>query len=202
MLHIHHNSLTSPFIPNPTTTTTIMVFFVPPNHRKPPPSTITQQRLFLSLSLQLLQNNDSLLISDLGVGPYSTLTLHTPLLGRTQPPSAAKLRFDFLNSKPPSNYVAGLGRGGTGFTTRSNIGPSNAVPDSPDRSATTIGAAPTAPNVGVGRGKGGEDEEEDEGEDKGYDENHKFDEFEGNDVGLFASAEYVEKYDGFKVTVK
>ncbi|OWM73734.1 hypothetical protein CDL15_Pgr026838 [Punica granatum] len=30
----------------------------------------------------------------------------------------------------------------------------------------------------------------DEGDDKGYNENRKFDEFEGNDVGLFASAEY------------
>jgi hypothetical protein len=35
---------------------------------------------------------------------------------------------------PPTNYVAGLGRGATGFTTRSDIGParsviSQAVPD-------------------------------------------------------------------------
>ncbi|GJV52638.1 stabilized1-like protein, partial [Tanacetum coccineum] len=30
-------------------------------------------------------------------------------------------------------------------------------------------------------------------QDKGYDENQKFDEFEGNDVGLFASAEYDEQ---------
>ncbi|PKI58852.1 hypothetical protein CRG98_020751 [Punica granatum] len=34
--------------------------------------------------------------------------------------------------------------------------------------------------------------EDDEEDDKGYDENRKFDEFEGNDVGLFASAEYDE----------
>ncbi|PKI42626.1 hypothetical protein CRG98_036908 [Punica granatum] len=37
-----------------------------------------------------------------------------------------------------------------------------------------------------------EEEEDDEGDDKGYDENRKFDEFEGNDMGLFASAEYYE----------
>ncbi|GKE26463.1 protein stabilized1 [Tanacetum coccineum] len=30
-------------------------------------------------------------------------------------------------------------------------------------------------------------------QDKGYDENQKFDEFEGNDVGLFASPEYDEQ---------
>ncbi|OWM83405.1 hypothetical protein CDL15_Pgr012886 [Punica granatum] len=35
-------------------------------------------------------------------------------------------------------------------------------------------------------------DEDDEGDDKGYDENWKFDEFEGNDVGLFAYAEYDE----------
>ncbi|OWM90733.1 hypothetical protein CDL15_Pgr021038 [Punica granatum] len=35
-------------------------------------------------------------------------------------------------------------------------------------------------------------DEDDEGDDKGYDENWKFDEFEGNDVGLFASTKYDE----------
>ncbi|KAJ3069101.1 hypothetical protein HDU98_007829 [Podochytrium sp. JEL0797] len=30
---------------------------------------------------------------------------------------------DFLSKKPPPNYIAGLGRGATGFTTRSDIGP-------------------------------------------------------------------------------
>ena len=108
-----------------------------------------------------------------------------------QPPTIPKPRLDFLNSKPPPNYVAGLGRGATGFTTRSDIGPARAAPDLPDKSATTIGGA-VAPVVGRGRGKPGEEEEEDEGEDKGYDENQKFDEFEGNDVGLFALAEYDE----------
>ncbi|OWM91347.1 hypothetical protein CDL15_Pgr000291 [Punica granatum] len=35
-------------------------------------------------------------------------------------------------------------------------------------------------------------DEDDEGDDKGYDENWKFDEFEGNDMGVFASAKYDE----------
>ncbi|XP_028804943.1 protein STABILIZED1 [Neltuma alba] len=188
-----------------------MVFIVPPNHRTlfldvDPKTTslhalklsiqqtsdipISHQRILLSQSLRLLGDNDSVLISDLGIQPYSTLTLHVPFFGGTQPPAVPKPRFDFLNSKPPPNYVAGLGRGATGFTTRSDIGPARAAPDLPDRSATTIGGA--APAAGRGGGKGGEDEEDDDGDDKGYDENQKFDEFEGNDVGLFASAEYDE----------
>ncbi|OWM76535.1 hypothetical protein CDL15_Pgr005499 [Punica granatum] len=45
----------------------------------------------------------------------------------------------------------------------------------------------------VAEGNGEPDfDEDDERDDKGYDDNQKFDEFEGNDVGLFASAEYDE----------
>ena len=109
------------------------------------------------------------------------------------PPLPSKPCLDFLNSKPPANYVAGMGRGATGFTTRSDIGPARAAPDLPDRSATTIGgAASSAPAVGRGRGKPGDDDDDDEGDEKGYDENQKFDEFEGKDVGLFANSEYDE----------
>ncbi|KAJ3069041.1 hypothetical protein HDU99_003043, partial [Rhizoclosmatium hyalinum] len=37
---------------------------------------------------------------------------------------------DFLSKKAPPNYIAGLGRGATGFTTRSDIGPAReAAPD-------------------------------------------------------------------------
>nr|XP_010918430.1 protein STABILIZED1 [Elaeis guineensis]XP_010918431.1 protein STABILIZED1 [Elaeis guineensis] len=160
------------------------------------------QRLFLS-SRRLIAaavgggDDSSTTLADLAVCPDSTLTLHIPLLGGTQTTPAGPARparYDFLNSKPPPNYVAGLGRGATGFTTRSDIGPARAAPDLPDRSATTIGGA-AAPGIGRGRGKGPggeEEEEEEEADDKGYDENQKFDEFEGNDVGLFASAEYDE----------
>ncbi|XP_074288662.1 protein STABILIZED1-like isoform X1 [Silene latifolia] len=94
--------------------------------------------------------------------------------GGMQPPVQPKnTRLKFLNSKPPANYVAGLGRGATGFTTRSDIGPARSTLDLPDRSATIIGG--------------------DGGEEKGYDENQKFDEFEGNDVGLLVSAKYDEE---------
>ncbi|KAI3941813.1 hypothetical protein MKW98_030543 [Papaver atlanticum] len=97
-----------------------------------------------------------------------------------QAPVAPKPRPDFLSSKPPPNYVAGLGPGATGFTTRSDIG-------------TAARIAPVLPGgVGRGRGKGGEDEggaEYDEAdEEKGYDENQAFDEFEGNDLGLLGTS--------------
>ncbi|CAN1123789.1 Protein STABILIZED1 [Linum perenne] len=137
---------------------------------------------------------DSVLLSELGVTRYSTLTLHVPLFGGVGAPPPVppqKPRLEFLNSRPPANYVAGLGRGATGFTTRSDIGPARAAPDLPDRSATTVGGA-AAPGMGRGAGKPAEEEEDDEAEEKGYDENQKFDEFEGNDVGLFASTEYDE----------
>ncbi|CAL5094896.1 unnamed protein product [Urochloa decumbens] len=94
-----------------------------------------------------------------------------------QPP-ARPARHDLLNSKPPPNYVAGLGRGAIGFTTRSDIGPDRTAPD---RSAAACRGR--APGEDVG---GGADE------DKGSDENQKFDEFEGNDAGLFSSAHYYD----------
>ncbi|KAK4340221.1 hypothetical protein RND71_041683 [Anisodus tanguticus] len=101
---------------------------------------------------------------------------------------APKARLDFLNTRPPANYVAGLGCDATGFTTRPDIGPARAAPNLHDR--YVVGGTPSAPapDVGRGRGKGAggdEDDNEDDAEEKGYDENQKFDEFEGNDIGLF-----------------
>lgn len=37
-------------------------------------------------------------------------------------------RKDFLSQQAPENYVAGLGRGATGFTTRSDLGPAREGP--------------------------------------------------------------------------
>ncbi|KMT04885.1 hypothetical protein BVRB_7g170520 [Beta vulgaris subsp. vulgaris] len=152
---------------------------------------IEHQR-FLSSSKRLI-GDVNCVIAGLGIRSNSTLTLYVPLCGGMQAPVQPKGKLEFLNLKPPTNYVAGLGRGATGFTTRSDIGPARSAPDLPDRSATTIGGA-AVPTTGRGRGKGGaeEDEGDEEGDEKGYDENQKFDEFEGNDVGLFASAEYDE----------
>lgn len=97
-------------------------------------------RYSLCLRNPSLDSSDSALLSDLGFGPLSTVLVHVPLIGGAAPPHP---RFN-------SNYVAGLGRGATGFTTRSDIGPARA---------------------------------------DGDDVNHKFDDFEGNDAGLFANAE-------------
>ncbi|KAK9929685.1 hypothetical protein M0R45_026773 [Rubus argutus] len=58
---------------------------------------ISQQRLLISQSLQLSTQNNSALFTDLGIGPLSTLTLHTPFFGDTQPH-----RYAFLIAKPPS----------------------------------------------------------------------------------------------------
>ncbi|OWM84468.1 hypothetical protein CDL15_Pgr000908 [Punica granatum] len=43
---------------------------------------------------------------------------------------------------------------------------------------------------GDGEPEFNEEEDDNEGDDKGYDGNRKFDEFEGNDVSLFASTKY------------
>ena len=40
-------------------------------------------------------------------------------------------RKKIFEQQPPVNYVAGLGRGATGFTTRSDIGPARLAPDTP-----------------------------------------------------------------------
>eukprot|EP00252_Welwitschia_mirabilis_P025694 TRINITY_DN8153_c0_g1_i1.p1 TRINITY_DN8153_c0_g1~~TRINITY_DN8153_c0_g1_i1.p1 ORF type:complete len:1021 (-),score=226.59 TRINITY_DN8153_c0_g1_i1:62-3124(-) len=147
------------------------------------------QRLFYSNRCLCATEEDNRDIHSYGISDNSSVVLRLPLVGGMQAPVPPRPRLEFLNSKPPPNYVAGLGRGATGFTTRSDIGPARAAPDLPDRSAATaIGAA------GRGRGKPGAapEEEEEADDDKGYDENQKFDEFEGNDMGLFASAEYDE----------
>ena len=63
-------------------------------------------------------------------------------------------RKDFLNQPAPENYVAGLGRGATGFTTRSDLGPAREGPSEEQikealakRAATLGTAAPTAYGV-------------------------------------------------------
>lgn len=86
-------------------------------------------------------------------------------------------RLDFLNSKPAANYIAGAGRGASGFTTRSDIGPARTAPPS-----TIIGLPRPKP-----RDDDGEDDNDDDGN-NGYQQN--FDHFEGNDAGLFANSEY------------
>jgi hypothetical protein len=74
----------------------------------------------------------------------------------TPPPSNAQgmtililLSFDKPRQGAPSNYVAGLGRGAVGFTTRSDIGPARAA--APE---VKFGEPPPGYVAGAGRGMG------------------------------------------------
>lgn len=87
-------------------------------------------------------------------------------------------RLDFLNQAAPENYVAGLGRGATGFTTRSDLGPAREGPSEEQikealakRAAQLGSAPPTAYGVTPKQ----DEEEEDRFQDP------------EDDTGLFAS---------------
>ncbi|KAK5102794.1 U4/U6 x U5 tri-snRNP complex subunit Prp1 [Lithohypha guttulata] len=94
-------------------------------------------------------------------------------------------RLDFLKQRAPENYVAGLGRGATGFTTRSDLGPAREGP-SPEqiqealaKRAAALGAAPP-----TAYGAAGKKPEEQENED-----DDRFQDPE-NETGLFAHGLY------------
>ncbi|KAI8921006.1 PRP1 splicing factor, N-terminal-domain-containing protein [Powellomyces hirtus] len=78
---------------------------------------------------------------------------------------------DFLNKKAPPNYIAGLGRGATGFTTRSDIGPAREGPDN--------AALEKAKAAAEGKGPRGDDDDDDE----------RFQDPD-NETGLFNAAPY------------
>ena len=85
-------------------------------------------------------------------------------------------KLDFLNQKAPENYVAGLGRGATGFTTRSDLGPAR---EGPSEDQIKEALAKRAAQLGLGQdGKKGDDEDDD-----------KFQDPE-NEVGLFSGGIY------------
>ncbi|KAJ9621597.1 U4/U6 x U5 tri-snRNP complex subunit Prp1 [Taxawa tesnikishii (nom. ined.)] len=92
-------------------------------------------------------------------------------------------RKDFLSMPAPENYVAGLGRGATGFTTRSDLGPAREGPSEEQikealakRAAQLGNAPPTAYGVS---GKKEDDDDDDE----------RFQDPE-NETGLFATGNY------------
>lgn len=96
-------------------------------------------------------------------------------------------RRDFLSQPAPENYVAGLGRGATGFTTRSDLGPAREGPseeqmkDMLAKRAAQLGqAVPTAYGAV-------EKKEEDEDDDRFQDPD--------NEVGLFSSGMNYDKED-------
>jgi pre-mRNA-processing factor 6 len=96
---------------------------------------------------------------------------------------------DFLSQPAPENYVAGLGRGATGFTTRSDLGPAREGPtpeqiqEALAKRAQLLGAAPPTAYV-AGREKGGKGKEEEDDDD-----DDRFQDPE-NEVGLFAYGQY------------
>ncbi|GAB1215924.1 hypothetical protein ATERTT37_005122 [Aspergillus terreus] len=94
----------------------------------------------------------------------------------------------------PENYVAGLGRGATGFTTRSDLGPAREGPTPEQiqaalaKRAQLLGAAPPTA-YGAGREKGGKDEKPEEEE-----EDERFQDPD-NEVGLFAYGQFDQEDD-------
>lgn len=100
-------------------------------------------------------------------------------------------RKDFLSQPAPENYVAGLGRGATGFTTRSDLGPAREGPtpeqiqEALAKRAALLGTAPPTAYGAAARGeKGGAKQKEQE-----EDDDERFQDPE-NEVGLFAYGSY------------
>ena len=96
-------------------------------------------------------------------------------------------RQDFLNQAAPENYVAGLGRGATGFTTRSDLGPAREGPSEDQikaalqKRAEQLGAQPSA--YGLPDKKPEENDDDDRYQDP------------ENETGLFASGDFTREDD-------
>lgn len=89
-------------------------------------------------------------------------------------------RRDFLSQPAPENYVAGIGRGAVGFTTRSDLGPAR---DGPSEEQISSAIKKRSEQLGLteakdGGGGGGDDEDEARYQDP------------DNEVGLFAGGIY------------
>ncbi|KAH7026407.1 PRP1 splicing factor [Microdochium trichocladiopsis] len=87
-------------------------------------------------------------------------------------------RRDFLNQPAPENYVAGLGRGATGFTTRSDLGPAR---EGPSEDQIKEALAKRAAQLGFGDAIKKDDKNDDN--DERYQD-------PDNEVGLFAGGIY------------
>lgn len=93
-------------------------------------------------------------------------------------------RRDFLGQPAPENYVAGLGRGATGFTTRSDLGPAR---DGPSEDQIKEALAKRAAQLGIAPdGKGGKKKADEE---ENNDDEARFQDPD-NEVGLFAGGVY------------
>ncbi|KAJ5101491.1 RNA-processing protein [Penicillium alfredii] len=102
-------------------------------------------------------------------------------------------RKDFLSQQAPENYVAGLGRGATGFTTRSDLGPAREGPTPEQiqaaltKRAQLLGATPPTAYGTTTREKGGKEEKEEEEDERFQDPD--------NEVGLFAYGQFDQEDD-------
>ncbi|PAV55748.1 hypothetical protein WR25_03808 [Diploscapter pachys] len=95
-----------------------------------------------------------------------------------------KAKKHFMGMPAPSGYVPGVGRGATGFTTRSDIGPARDSTDVPE--AGPVGPAPKKAKEDVVKTK--KEEDRDEATDELNDAN--YDEFEGYGGSLFSHDPY------------
>ncbi|ORY65404.1 PRP1 splicing factor [Pseudomassariella vexata] len=91
----------------------------------------------------------------------------------------ATTRRDFLSQPAPENYVAGLGRGATGFTTRSDLGPAR---EGPSEDQIKEALAKRAAQLGLGDAAGKKDDAENDNDERYQDPD--------NEVGLFAGGVY------------
>lgn len=89
-------------------------------------------------------------------------------------------RRDFLSQPAPENYVAGLGRGATGFTTRSDLGPAR---DGPSEDQIKEALAKRAAQLGLAPDGSKKEKDDDEGDEERYQD-------PDNEVGLFAGGVY------------
>lgn len=86
-------------------------------------------------------------------------------------------RRDFLSQPAPENYVAGIGRGAVGFTTRSDLGPAR---DGPSEEQITSAIKKRSEQLGLTEGK----------DDAGVDKDDGRYQDPDNEVGLFAGGIY------------
>ena len=89
-------------------------------------------------------------------------------------------RNDFLSQPAPENYVAGLGRGATGFTTRSDLGPAR---EGISEDQIKEALAKRAAQLGAGGAFGQDGKKEEDDNDDRYQDPE-------NEVGLFASGSF------------
>ena len=96
-----------------------------------------------------------------------------------------KTKKQFLGMSAPAGYVAGVGRGATGFTTRSDIGPARDT-DAPPMAEAMASAAAAVP---AKKARTDDDEDDRQPETEDYNDSN-YDAFEGYGERLFSKDPY------------